>query len=133
MPGLMENSVLDLELQVVENVVPETVLGTADAALLVSVFATTARISLLNAESDVAADLCAAVATIGSALHGPPAAVPTALLCRASDWASSVLDLLGAGIWTSDRSRRPAAVDQDGRLAAQLEADLDAIRRRLRY
>lgn len=134
MPGLMENALLDLELHaVVEDILAETVLCAADAALLVSVFATTARISLLNAEPDVAADLCEAVATVGSALQSPLPAVSTALLSRASDWASSVLDLLGTGIWTTDPSRRPAAVGQDGRLAAQLHADLETVRRRLHY
>lgn len=134
MPGLMENALLDLELHtVVESFRPEMVLCTADAALLVSVFATTARISLLNGEPDVAADLCAAVATVGSALGSPSPAVSSALLRRASDWASSVFDLAATGIWTTDPSRRPAAVDQDGRLAAQLQADLEGLRRRLRY
>lgn len=129
----MENALLDLELQVVEDTVPATALSTADVALLVSVFATTARIGLLNAEPDVAADLCEAVASVGLALRSPSPAVSTVLLRRASDWASAVLDLLGAGIWTIDPSRRSAAADQDGRLAAQLQADLAAVRRRLQY
>lgn len=134
MPGLMENALLDVELHVVvEDLVPETVLSTADAALLVSILATTARISLLNAEPDVAADLCAAVATVGSALRSPSPTVSTTLLRRASEWASSVLDLLGTGIWTTDPSRHRAAGDQDARLAAQLQADLGALRRALRY
>ena len=106
MPGLMENVLLDLELNVVvEDTVPDMVLSTPDAALFVSVFATTARIALLNAEPDVAADLCEAVTIVGLALRGPSPSIPTAVLRRASDWAASVLDLLVAGIWTRRRHR----------------------------
>lgn len=130
----MEYALLDLELPVVvEDTLPDTVLSTADAALFVSVFATTARIGLLNNEPDVAADLCEAVAIVGSALRTTPVTVPTALLHRAAGWASSVIDLLGVGIWTIDPSRRPATVEQDARLAVRLQEDLGAIRRRLRY
>lgn len=115
-----------------DTALPDTVLSTADAALFVPIFAVTARIGLLNGEPDVAADLCEVVAAVGSALRNTPPAVSTALLRRGVDWASSVVELVEIGIWKIDPTH-PAAVDQDVRLVAHLQADLDAVRKRLRY
>lgn len=128
-----KNSVRGLKDQdATEDALPDTVLSTADAALFVPMFAMTARISLLNGEPDVAADLCEAVAAVGSALRNTPPAVSTALLRRGVGCASSVIDLVGVGIWTIDPTRA-AVAEPDVRLAAHLQADLDAVKSRLRY
>lgn len=128
MHDLAQNTASELkEHEAAQDARPDNVIAVNDAGLLVPVFALTASPGLLNGDRDAAADLCEVTAAVGLALRSSPFTVSTALLELGVSCADHVIEQLGTGAWTTDPAH-PTTEEQDVWLAANLRADLDAIK-----
>jgi hypothetical protein len=131
--GLARNTARQLkEHQAAQDARSPVSLSFSQAGMVISAFAVAARLSVLNGDPDVAADLCEVITSISICLRDgrPRGEISALLLDNGLNRARVSAENLASGAWSVEPGETD--LDADQRIATALSEDIEAIEDLLR-